>query len=111
MKFGKSPARLDSSFTIDEVVDKWKVNVKMSAGKGKGKGKGKECEIKASNDVGSYVCGFVYYASLEWYWRRDGSQGKRRVVFLHVPMLVGDAELQKGREIVVALIKALIESM
>lgn len=107
-KWGKSPSRLDSSFDIDEVVGKWRASVKASTGKGKQKVK--EFEMRASDDVGCYVCGFVYYASLEYYWKRDGSQGKRRVLFLHVPKLKGEEEVRKGRDITVSLIKAASES-
>jgi pyroglutamyl-peptidase len=108
-KWGKSPARLDSSFDVEDVLGKWKVHAKSGAGKGKAKGKG--FELKTSDDVGLYVCGFVYYASLEYYWRKDGSQGQKRVVFLHVPNLKGGEEISRGKDITVALIKALAESI
>ncbi|KAF8848515.1 peptidase C15, pyroglutamyl peptidase I-like protein [Acephala macrosclerotiorum] len=108
-KWGKSPARLDSSFDIEEIVGKWKSHV--YSGAGKGKTKNKMSELRASDDVGCYVCGFVYYASLEYYWKRDGSQGKRRVLFLHVPKLEGAEEIIRGRDITIDLIKAVSESL
>lgn len=108
-KWGKSPARLDSSFDIEEVVGKWKSHV--HSGVGKRKAKDKIFELRVSDDVGCYVCGFVYYASLEYYWKRDGSQGKRRVLFLHIPKLDGEEEIRKGKEITVSLIKAVVESI
>lgn len=93
------------------MVEIWNRNVKSGTGKVKEKGKnGKEWELRASDDVGSYVCGFVYYASLEYFWKKYGGQGKRNVVFLHVPPLKED-EIGKSVEIVVALIKALLESI
>jgi len=78
--------------------------------KGKGKGnkeKGKEVDLRISGDVGNYVCGFAYYASLEWLWV-NGKE--RKVLFLHVPMLEGEEEVQKGTEVAEALIGAVVES-
>ncbi|KUJ13574.1 peptidase C15, pyroglutamyl peptidase I-like protein, partial [Mollisia scopiformis] len=91
-RWGMSPARLDTTFNIEDVLAKWKANA--VAGSGKGKAKGKEFDLRTSDDVGCYVCGFVYYASLE------------RVLFLHIPDLQGEAEIQRGRDICVALVKA-----
>lgn len=108
-RWGKSPERLNSTFDIEDVLSKWRGNT-MSGGS-KGKAKSNEFEITTSDDVGCYVCGFVYYASLEYYWKRDGPQGKRRVLFLHVPKLQGKDEVQKGVDIVIALVKAVAESM
>lgn len=111
-RWGKSPERLDTSFDVENVVEKWNKNFKRNTSKSKMKSKAenRNWELKASDDVGSYVCGFVYYASLEYFWRKNGGLGKRNVVFLHVPPLKED-EIGKGVEIVVALIKALVESI
>ena len=108
-KWGKGLSRLDSSFDIEDVLEKWKRHAKYGARKAKSKGR--EFELRTSDEVGLYVCGFVYYASLEYYWKRDGSQGQRRVVFLHVPNLIGEVEIAKGKEITIALIKALADSI
>ncbi|KAE8448844.1 hypothetical protein EG329_008846 [Mollisiaceae sp. DMI_Dod_QoI] len=108
-RWGKSPARLDSTFDVEDLLGKCKVNAKTGAGKGKSKGK--QFELRNSDDVGCYVCGFVYYASLEYYWKRDGSQGQRRVLFMHVPNLQGEDEIKKGKDITIALIKAVAESI
>jgi hypothetical protein len=106
--WGKSPARLNSTIDVEDVLAKWKVNLSMSGGKSKGNRKAMLIDVKRSDDVGNYVCGFVYYASLEWFWKRP--QGKRPVVFFHVPKLGGKAGLDKGKEVAVSLIKAVIES-
>ena len=107
--WGKSPGRLDSTLDFEGLLGKWKANVGASGGK-KGKGKGVEVDLRTSDDVGNYVCGFVYYASLEWFWRRDGPLGERKVLFFHVPRLEGKEGFERGTDVAVALIKAVIES-
>jgi len=64
-------------------------------------------DLRISDDVGSYVCGFVYYTSLEWFWKRDKEM---RVLFLHVPPLNGEEEVEKGVKITMALIEAIGKS-
>jgi pyrrolidone-carboxylate peptidase len=111
--WGKSPARLDSAIDFEDVVERWRSIVKGGAGHAKAKGHGKDkekekdSEVKGSDDVGNYVCGFVYYVSLEWLWERK-KEGK--VLFLHVPNLVTEKEVERGRDITLALIKAVVES-
>lgn len=93
--WGKSPARLNSTMNMDEVVRSWKRIV------------GKDVDVRQSDDVGNYVCGFLYYLSLEQMWK---SGKMARVVFLHVPPLKTERELQRGSEIVLGLVKAIVES-
>ena len=94
--WGKSPARLDSSLDFNEIFGKWKAQ----AGKG--------VELMVSDDVGSYVCGFVYYASLEYFWEKGGD---RPAVFMHVPPLPGKDDLAKGKRVTLALITAIAETI
>jgi pyroglutamyl-peptidase len=94
--WGKGSGRLNSSIDIEDTVTKWVKNAPEGL------------EVRQSDDVGSYVCGFVYYTSLEYFERRN--QGDRPVLFLHVPPLEGDKELGKGKEVVLALIRAIAES-
>ncbi|KAH7027264.1 uncharacterized protein B0I36DRAFT_326777 [Microdochium trichocladiopsis] len=74
-------------------------------------------DIRLSDDVGQYVCGLLYHASLaamqdlRTMYRDKGSHGARGVVFLHVPPLEGEEELARGLEVVLALISALVESI
>ena len=108
--WGKSPARLDSSIDCEDVLIRWRGNIDKKRGKGKGRGKKekeKEVDLRISGDVGNYVCGFAYYTSLEWFW---GKERERKVLFLHIPGLEGEEEVQKGREVVEALIGAVVES-
>lgn len=118
----KSAERLDTSLDLDRVVEAWRRNLRSgpAAGAGGGgqarRGKGGQKnsaagaapDVRLSDDVGDYVCGLVYYTSLAEMSRRG--DGRRNVVFLHVPPLSGDAELEKGKEVVLSLIMALVES-
>ena len=106
--WGKSPARLDTTLDVEDILQKWKESVAANNIKTKGKEKMNTVDIRTSDDVGNYVCGFVYYASLEWFWRKYGPQGERRVLFFHVPKMEGIVE--QGRDVTVALIKGVIGS-
>ncbi|KAI9876925.1 MAG: hypothetical protein M1830_005281 [Pleopsidium flavum] len=65
-------------------------------------------DVRLSDDAGRYLCDFTYYTSLLEFWRR-GPEGERPVVFLHVPGGFAEEDLVRGREVVVALIRALVE--
>lgn len=106
--WGKSPARLDTTLDVEDILQKWKENLAADNTKAKGKDKLNAVHISTSDDVGNYVCGFVYYASLEWLWRKNGPQGERQVLFFHVPKMEGNVE--QGRDVTVALIKGVIGS-
>lgn len=66
--------------------------------------------VEASNNAGYYLCDFIYYSSLSHFWRKNGENGKRPVVFLHVPPESDEAVLEKGREVTKALIRAIVAS-
>jgi len=111
--WGKSPARLDSNVDLESVLEKWKVEVlgkeknKKVAGKSEKKTNEAVVDLRTSDDVGSYVCGFVYYTSLEWFWKK----GKQRsVLFLHVPSLDEEKDIAKGVKVTTALIEAVVNN-
>ncbi|KAK0117401.1 hypothetical protein ONS96_013231 [Cadophora gregata f. sp. sojae] len=106
--WGKSPARLDTTLDVEEILGRWKENLASGAAKSKGKEKPKPVDVRTSDDVGNYVCGFVYYTSMEWFWRKYGAQGERRVLFFHVPKQEGGFE--QGKDVTIALIKGVIGS-
>lgn len=91
---------------------RWKQNLAASVDNKQRKGKGKiskpmiECDLRSSDDVGNYVCGLLYYVSLLWFYAKDEPG---RVLFLHVPSLQGEVTLGTGRDMVVTLIKAVLE--
>jgi pyrrolidone-carboxylate peptidase len=92
--WGKSPDRLDSSIDLDDVLARWK-RLKMSA------------NLRVSDDVGNYVCGFAYYLSLEKFWK---SADSRPVVFIHVPPLPSKKDVEEGVEATIALVQAVVAS-
>ncbi|KAH8671771.1 hypothetical protein BGZ60DRAFT_405886 [Tricladium varicosporioides] len=94
--WGKSPARINSTLNFEDVHSKWTVQV------------GKSADIRLSDDVGSYVCGFLYYTSLEYLWKIG--RPEIPVVFMHVPALSGKSDLEKGEEVTLALIRAMAQS-
>lgn len=111
----KSAENLSSSFDLESVVEVWKRNLgSRSDNKARGKRDVKLSQqqlpdVRFSDDVGAWVCGLVYYSSLVEFSKSSG--GQRNVVFLHVPPLSGDSELEMGKEVVLCLIMALVESL
>ncbi|CAH0055832.1 unnamed protein product [Clonostachys solani] len=112
----KSAENISSSFDLESVVEVWKQNLtSRSDNKARGKREPKSSQqhqppdVRFSDDVGTWVCGLVYYSSLVEFSK--GSGGQRNVVFLHVPPLAGDSELEMGKEVVLCLIMALVESL
>lgn len=106
----KSAERLETSLDLDVVVEMWQSRLRAEANKGKSQRRARPRvvpDVRATDDVGNYVCGFLFYASLAELERR--SPGKRNVVFLHVPMLSGEDEVAIGVATVSALIQALGE--
>lgn len=94
--WGKSPARLDSSLDFSDILVKWKAQA------------GKDVDLRTSDDVGSYVCGFVYYVSMEYSWKKGRGMP---VVFMHVPPLPRKEDIAKGEKVILALIRAISESI
>jgi pyroglutamyl-peptidase len=63
-------------------------------------------DVQTSEDVGNFVCGFEYYVSLLEMQKR-GKQGD--VVFLHVPVIEGEAAIMEAVKCVEVLIQSLVE--
>lgn len=68
---------------------------------------GKDVDLRTSDDVGNYVCDFVYYTSLEYFWKR---RLNTPVVFMHVPPLPEKDDIDKGVKVTLGLIRGLAES-
>jgi pyrrolidone-carboxylate peptidase len=62
-------------------------------------------DVRLSEDAGRYLCEFIFYTSLAHAFKQGQD---RNVVFLHVPGSYNDQAIQTGREVTIALIKALI---
>ena len=112
----KSPETISTSFNLEQVVELWRQKLAIQAGGSAKKGKrqkssesGELADVRLSDDVGTYVCGLAYYTSLVEMGKRG--DGKRNVVFFHIPPLNGDAELEAGKRVTLALISALVEAI
>ena len=123
--WGKQPERLESGLDLDAVRERCEEMYRLAEKKGMGKGskraKGnrsgdgggtggrKDVELRVTDDVGEFVCGFVYYLSLVEMGRRYGGKGGRDVVFCHVPWLDAGEDEERGVKVIEALIGAMVE--
>jgi pyroglutamyl-peptidase len=90
------PHELRPSFHCEDVWRRWRDNVPDQ-----------KVDLRPSDDPGSYLCAFVYYLSMAWFYRRGED---RPVVFCHLPNLLSEEEVETGVDVVVALIYALVTS-
>ncbi|KAL5395217.1 hypothetical protein PMIN02_013150 [Paraphaeosphaeria minitans] len=83
---------------------------KKSSHKGNGTGKSKrekrKVDLRVSDDVGTYVCGLIYFSSLIEMQKRTAS---RDVVFFHVSHLDGKGEVDIGIDVTKELVAALVD--
>ncbi|KAF2707905.1 peptidase C15, pyroglutamyl peptidase I-like protein [Pleomassaria siparia CBS 279.74] len=66
---------------------------------------GQQVDVRLSDDVGNYVCGFMYYISL---LEMQKSSGRRDTVFFHVPYMESEEEIRVGVRVAEELIRALV---
>lgn len=107
-RFPKSifPSTLSTTFSTSDVLARWKTNLNQPASSTT---EGEKSDVRLSPDAGNFLCGFIYWNSLAHYFAMD--ENERPVAFMHVPDLSGsDNQLAVGREVAIALIKALVES-
>lgn len=116
--FGKAPASLNTSLDLGSAVPAWQAACTSftmpSTGNSKPKGKvtgklrqeKKKIDVRLSDDVGTYVCGLIYFSSMFEMQKKRGSQN---VVFLHVPPLNDDGEVSVGIQVVTEAIIALVD--
>jgi pyroglutamyl-peptidase len=113
--FAKAPISLVTTLNIGSAAEHWqtaccplKLPAALAASKSKAKGKGankQQVNVRLSDDVGTYVCGFQYYSSM---LQTQQKTGNRNVVFLHVPKLESEQEIHVGISVTEELIKALV---
>ena len=96
--WGTCPNVLKPTFNCDDVWRRWQQHVQLVEG----------AETKQSDDPGNFMCAFIYYASMAWFWKRGAEE--RPVMFLHVPDCPTEEEVEVGREVTAGLVKALVES-
>ncbi|OAG11735.1 uncharacterized protein CC84DRAFT_1159195 [Paraphaeosphaeria sporulosa] len=116
--FGKAPSSLATSLDLEPAVSAWQTacgrlslpSKEQGSSKGKGTGKSKQekrkVDVRLSDDVGTYVCGLIYFSSLVEMQKRTGN---RDVVFFHVPQLTGGGEVDVGIEVTKELVVALVD--
>ncbi len=66
-----------------------------------------DLDIRRSEDAGRYLCDFIYYSSLAHLWKKNE---ERRVVFFHVPVVSDEAAIQTGKDALIELIRAVVQS-
>jgi pyroglutamyl-peptidase len=110
--FGKAHTSLLTTLDIDAAIEMWRDGCasftlpRPGVGAKKGKTADRQgVDVRLSDDVGTYVCGFQYYVSMFEAQRRSGG---RNVVFLHVPRLEGEEQVAVGVKVVEELIRALV---
>jgi pyroglutamyl-peptidase len=97
--FGECPEALQPTFDCDDVWKRWRYEVKDET-----------ADLRQGTDtsVGLYLCGFVYYFSLSWFWKKKSAE--RPVIFLHVPDLPTTDDVDQGIEVAIGLIRAMVAS-
>ena len=85
----------------ERVVKRWKDECKD-----------KSVDLKISRDAGLFVCEYITYASLAYlqYHKNHLLPPDQRtgVAFLHAPALRDDAAIERGKEVYIGLLKALV---
>ncbi|KAF2278306.1 peptidase C15, pyroglutamyl peptidase I-like protein [Westerdykella ornata] len=107
------PPVLETSFDTADVLERWKGFLQEPGATASVVGFAQSAmptpDVRLSNQAGNFMCGFIYWMSLAHYY--SIREEERPVVFLHVPDLSWSTErMEMGRDVVVALIKALVES-
>lgn len=64
-------------------------------------------DARVSEDAGRYLCDFIYYSSLAELTKK---KEERRVMFFHVPADCDEEAIQKGVNMTLNLIRALVDS-
>ncbi|GBF65157.1 pyroglutamyl-peptidase [Trichophyton mentagrophytes] len=68
---------------------------------------GRSIDVRLSHDAGHYLCEYIYYTSLSMAWEENRP---RAALFLHVPGWTDKASVEMGVEVVVGLVRAMVES-
>lgn len=92
------PVTLRPTFRCDDVWRRWKSLLADPT-----------LEIRPSDDPGNYLCGFIYYSSMAYLFKK-GEDVERSIMFMHVPDLPTESQVKGGVDVAVALIRALVES-
>ncbi|KAI1493734.1 putative pyroglutamyl peptidase type I [Biscogniauxia mediterranea] len=69
--------------------------------------RGPALRLQISDDPGRYMCDFIYFSSLA---HLEKQKRPKKVIFLHVPQHSDQQSLSLGKEIVLTLVRAIVES-
>lgn len=116
------PTVLETSLNFDDVFQRWRgylldsapdIAASISSSSSVLEG----VVLRPSLDAGHFLCDFIYYSSLAEHWRRKRTRSQptddmneRPVMFMHVPSWAGAPDLEKGRAVTIALLRALARS-
>ncbi|KAK4246875.1 Pyroglutamyl-peptidase 1 [Corynascus novoguineensis] len=89
------PPDLESAFDVDDIVARWRGHSPQ------------HLDLRISEDAGHYLCDFIYYSSLA---HLEKAGERRRVLFLHVPSDASPHSISVGRELLLQLVRSLVES-
>lgn len=64
-------------------------------------------DLRISEDAGHYLCDFIYFSSLAHLYKAGR---RRKVLFLHVPSDASEHGIAIGREILLQLVRSVVES-
>jgi pyrrolidone-carboxylate peptidase len=64
-------------------------------------------DLRISEDAGHYLCDFIYFSSLAHLYKAGA---KRKVLFLHVPSDASQHSIAIGRELLLQLVRSVVES-
>lgn len=123
----KWPSILSRQMSVLSALAEQKVDVKGSHALSEALGeKGEEMsvaapdpndEVRWSDAVGFYLCGFIYYAGMVQKSVQPAAEaspqarvGKRDTVFMHVPLLLTEEEIGVGVNVTTELVQSLVET-
>jgi pyrrolidone-carboxylate peptidase len=67
----------------------------------------KHLDLRISEDAGHYLCDFIYFSSLA---HLEKAGERRNVLFLHVPSDASEHSIATGRELLLQLVRSVVES-
>lgn len=92
------PIVMRPSFNCEDVWRRWRTGLSDH-----------KLDVRPSDDPGNYLCGFIYYSSLAYLYKK-GQDVEKPVMFLHVPDLPTPKDVRDGVDVAISMIRALVES-
>ncbi|KAK3900960.1 Pyroglutamyl-peptidase 1, partial [Staphylotrichum tortipilum] len=89
------PPELLTDVDVEDVLRRWRGHSP------------RHMDLRISEDAGHYMCDFIYFSSLAYLYKAGE---KRRVLFLHVPSDASEHSIATGRELVLQLVRSVVES-